>query len=452
MSFSRFAIPRAAPVDSLLLAAVLASLNFWIAPNDWGWLHVNPSPYFLLPILIGGRFGFLPGVCAGAFTIAIIATGQFYLTKLDVVASLTSERYFFTCLVLTGGICGELQHFFNGRMKHLTELQEDFQHRIKKLDNELYFLREAKSEVDRIVATRDAGLCTLDAEIRELYLSDNEQFYQKVLALLNRRAYVGGAAIYSIGPETRLVREARIGKEDFLPNELALSEVEMASLAIEKKMAVTIADFWQRGDARPKPYLLSSPFLDADDCPVAVLMVTDMPFFALNQKSVHLIAVICQWTSRVIQVKKSAAGRFRLVDGVENQRIFSEQILRHNIDLAFHSYRTHNLPSTLILFSLPGMPLALQSSLERSIISCVRAGDCAAELDLGFPNLAVLLPLTGERIAKTVIGAALALLQKDDELSRSVEHRMFTFERSESGEELWQEIMDDAKATFGRAG
>ena len=251
VSFSRLVIPRAAPLDAVVLAAILISLNFWIAPTDPGWLNVNPSPYLLLPILIGGRFGFLPGMGAGVLSVAIIAAGQFWLKKVDPVSSLNSERYIYSCLVLTGAISGELQHFFNGKLKRLTEMQGTFQQRINKLDSELYFLREAKVEVDRIIATHDSGLSTLDTEIRELYVVNDEQFYQKVLSLLNRLAHVADAAIYLIRPNQQLLRQALIGNENSLPQELALSEVEMALLAIERKTAVSIAEFWKLRATRP---------------------------------------------------------------------------------------------------------------------------------------------------------------------------------------------------------
>ena len=97
------------------------------------------------------------------------------------------------------------------------------------------------------------------------------------------------------------------------------------------------------------------------------------------------------------------------------------------------------------------MGLAFQPAFERAIISCVRAGDFAAQLDFGFPNLAVLLPLTGERIAQHITTTALAQLSQNPELSRSVGHRMFTLDASENGEQLWQELLDHANAIPGPA-
>jgi len=113
--YPRLAVSRVAAIDAVVLAAILVALNFWLAPADPGWLKVNPSPYLLLPILIGGRFGFLPGIGAGIFSVAIIVAGQWWWKKVDPVSSLISERYVYSCLVLAGGICGELQHFFSGK-------------------------------------------------------------------------------------------------------------------------------------------------------------------------------------------------------------------------------------------------------------------------------------------------------------------------------------------------
>src|SRR5678815_4472067 len=83
VGISRLAIPRVAALDAIVLAVILVALNFWIAPTDPGWLNVNPSPYLLLPILIGSRFGFLPGIGAGVLSVTIIVAGQCWLKKVD---------------------------------------------------------------------------------------------------------------------------------------------------------------------------------------------------------------------------------------------------------------------------------------------------------------------------------------------------------------------------------
>lgn len=449
MSAVAFLNPRAAPRDVALLAALVGGCNVWISPEDWGWLKTNPSPYFLLPVLIGGRFGFVSGVSAGAVAVAMILFGQCWTGQRLATELLGSERHFFFCLMLAGGICGELQHWFEVRLRRFGEIQESFQQRIKTLDDELYFLREAKGESDRIVATQDSGASTLDAEIRELYLATEGEFYQKFLSLLGRQAHVSDAAVYRLTPDRLLLRAASLGAENNLPPELNLSQIEMALLAIEKKTAVSIAEFWKLGATRQEPYLLSIPLLDEEDDPLAVLLVTGMPFFALNQKGVHLITVICKWASKVTQARQNAAGRFRLVDGVETQKIFTPAVLKRNIDLAGLSCQAHSLPSAVLFFRMPAMSPEAQPAFERAIISSIRAGDCAAELDTGYPNLAILMPLTGQRVASNRAHAAMAQLRRHTDLFLAVEHRLFTLDDPRKAETAWEDLQDYAKATLG---
>ena len=62
------------------------------------------------------------------------------------------------------------------------------------------------------------------------------------------------------------------------------------------------------------------PLLDARDQPLAVLIVTGMPFISLTKKSVYLVALICRCASRVAEVDAQADTTSRVVEGVEGDR------------------------------------------------------------------------------------------------------------------------------------
>jgi len=445
-------IPRIAYLDGLLLAGSLASINLWIAPEDFGWLNRNPSPYLLLPILIGARFGFVSGIGAGASAILIIVVGQVCLKSANFTLFFHSQAFFLTSLVLAGGVCGEIQESFQAKFKQMNALQAHLKNRLKKLDHELYFLKEAKSELDRMVAGRDTELCTLDTEIRELYSAKSEELFCNILRLLNRRASVTDAALYVLGQGPQLIRQAVLGNEQNLPEKLLPSEIEMVALAMERKTMVTIPEFWQRNLERHHNYLITFPLLGLDDAVLAVLIVTGMPFFSFNQKTVHLVSVICRWAARVMQSKNQAGDRFRFSSNVERQPIFAEKVLRQNIELSFHSYHLHNIPSALVFLCLHDMPLSLQPPFESLIMPAVRPGDCPAELSLGFPNLAVLLPLTAERNAQAFLTRVLDNIRIESSFARSLESRLFLFDEIENSDQLWEELTSYAKANAGVPG
>ena len=437
-------LSRAAALDPLLLAAVLAGLNVWVARHDFGWLQLNPSPFFLLPVLIGGRFGFFSGTLAGFVGLLAILAGRSALTGTPLSVFLLEHRFFLTSLIVMGAICGELQRLFQRKLSQTQHSQEQFEQRIKQLDTELYFLREAKSELDLVVATRDSELWTLEAEIRELHQSSPTDFYQKLLAILNRHAHLSDGAIYAALDNGILERQAVFGSSKLLPEQLRASEVEMVHLALERKTAVTIPEFWRRDFSQHRNYLITSPILGSDDQPLAMLIVTGMPFFALNQKTVHLLTVICRWAAKVIEARVEAQGRFRLVGGQENHRIFSATVLRQNVALAFHSYQTHHLPSTLALLFVAPDPALSQTALEEAVVPLLRPTDCAAQLDLPFPHLGLLLPLTGERAALDVLQRIELQCAKPELLGVRIDHRVMTLDSVENLDELWSGLLGPA--------
>jgi hypothetical protein len=287
-------------------------------------------------------------------------------------------------------------------------------------------------------------LWTLEAEIRELHQTSSGDFYQKLLVILNRHAHVSDGAIYACNSDG-LQRQALFGSAKLLPEHFRSAEVEMVHLALERKTAVTIPEFWRRDFSQHRNYLIASPILDSEEQPRALLIVTGMPFFALNQKTVHLLTVICRWAAKVMETRNSSAGRFRLVDGQEKHRVFSEMVLRQNVALAFHSYQTHHLPSVLALLFVTPAPALSQAILERTIVPLLRPTDCAAQIDLPFPHLALLLPLTGERVALDVIQRIQTEGAKPEALGVRIDHRLMTFDQVDNVDELWAELLGRAE-------
>src|SRR6185436_16849971 len=136
-------------------------------------------------------------------------------------------------------------------------------------------------------------------------------------------------------------RKAIVGPAELLPEQTDGADVEMVGLAIKHKTVVTIPEFWQRPPDQHQNYLIAAPMVDSNDKVLAVLLVTRMPFIALNEKTVHLVTLICRWAARVIELRKDASSAYRAINGAHHQRIFSLDFFRHSLELSFTSYRQH---------------------------------------------------------------------------------------------------------------
>ena len=476
--------PKHGWLDLAVITGLLLVVNGFFASRDIGWTHLHPSPWLLLPILMGCRYGFASGMAGAGVAMLVVGFGFFQQTEvygihspeqaraameqrmnqvaivvldgrpatgrpevhtrqLDVLLSvlLRHHGYLFAAMLAAGGICGQIQRGFKAQEILLKAQADRTGERLKKLDTDLFLLREAKSELERLLATRDAELATLDAEIRRLFDSEGDELWQDILLLLNRQARVSDAAIYILSSNGRtLVRKGLLGSARSLGERIDVRDMEMAGLALKSKSVVTIPEFWQGAVTGQSDYLMVVPLLDSRDQPLALLAVTGMPFISLTKKSVYLVALICRWASRVAEVEAQADTTSRALAGVEGQRVFTEQFFRTNIQLAFDSWQQHSLPSAVVLFVAARQPKAKQAQVEALIMANIRGGDFPAAIGLPIPHLAVLLPLCGERGVGIFADRILAACRKDPELGAHIQAHVVNLDSVTSMDQLWADL------------
>lgn len=430
--------PKSGWTDLIAITGVLLVVNAVYAPKDIGWLTLNPSPWIFLPLLMGGRYGFVPGVAAAGVAVLVSLFG---VEKLFLDIVLRDHGYHYAMLLLIGGLSGEVRRMFRRREVLLYAENEHAKERLKKLDTDLFLLREAKSELERMLATRDAELSTLDTEIRRLFDTEGDEIYQDILLLLNRQARVADAAIYSITPNGKeLTRKALLGSDKALHSRLYVKKEEMIATALRKGTTVTVPEFWEDSKTTEHEYLLVVPMHDYSGTPIAVLVVSGMPFIALTRKSVYLISLICRWSARVVEITHQMGNTSRFIGGIETQRVFTLEFFRQNLLLAMESWKKHSLPSTIVLFTLPRAPKSQQTQLESLIIPNIRGGDFPAELDLPVPHVAVLLPLSGERGTGIFAERILNACRRSPEIGAAVQAQILELEDFDSVDEVWTEI------------
>lgn len=124
--------PKSAYWDMLVLFAILVLVNLVLSPNDPGMTSINPSPFVLLPVLIGCRYGFSDAMkscllifVAHAATLMFLgrgldASGSMVATGLGIAATegvtitniILVHGFFYAGLIFLGGVCGEVHSYF----------------------------------------------------------------------------------------------------------------------------------------------------------------------------------------------------------------------------------------------------------------------------------------------------------------------------------------------------
>ncbi len=431
--------PKSAAMDFSVMAAAAALANFLFSPEDPGWMTLNPSPLLFVCILMGTRHGFRPGLLSGIFLSVVALASASHISRSDPLNIFDSHPYYFLALPAVGAVAGELHRLFAIKLTRLTITSEHTANKMRTLDTEFYLLRESKDELERMLASRDSELATLDSEIRRLNQSDDDLMFQNLLNLLSRQTRISDAAIYTINGSS-LVRKALIGRTSGLPEKMNQDDYPIVERAILSLDVVSIPEIWDKPEQIRGGHLLAMPLMDFRRRPYGLLLVTGIPFMALNKRSVRSISLICRWVSEVLESRSEGGRNFRQYSPTGFQRIYFSPFFKEAFDLSFQTWHQFRLPCCLALLTSPGSGNEQQESIERLIMPALRTGDIPCLLELPQANLAILLQLTGERggtlFVKRILGHC-RQLGGDGELLQA---RLFSFDNYRTREEAWHAI------------
>lgn len=326
---------------------------------------------------------------------------------------------------------------------------EKLQTSVRRLDADVRYLRGVKDELDRTVAARDGEVSALDAELRRLYACPEEDLPAEILQFLKRQVRLGDAALYHVSDGADvLVRRAGIGRETFLPASFPLEQSALVRLALDRGSLVTLPEMLQRKSPPDgENILIAAPLRDAQGRTRAILLVAGLPFITFTPQTANLIALICEWAGEAIDLASNAVGRYRTIAGRAGQRVFTREHFHHLVGLALHAYESHRLPSSVVVFSLPGAPAAEQSRFEQVLLGAIRAGDYAAELNRSDPHLAVLLPLVGERGTAIFVERCRQFLRQNGSWPVELSVRRVEFGHTDDLKELIAQIDEPAATT-----
>jgi hypothetical protein len=375
--------------DVLLLGAVLALINYLAALSDFGWLRLNPSPWLLLPALIGVRYGVIAGVLAGLVGGVGIASVNAGMSSLNTHQYVQQHSYFFALLILAGYLAGECQRFLwkdNLNLRTLTDRQADENARLRA---ELDIARETRQQLQQHLALNHAEMTGLDEDLRKVIGGSGEGLFERFLAAAQQHTQVVSAAFYR-RQAGALQQVAVLHATKRLPARLSLAEAPMARRALEERMLVSVASAVECSSTQP--YLAALPF--EDSMGEGVLLIQDMPLRTFNWAYLARVELMLQWVLALKQHRDALAG--------EGPQLATIKAFRLAVKSALVAEQVHHVPSVVVRADFQDAQLALGSKLRLGLLKLLPSTAVAAQLTDG-GSLLVLLPFGGEMEATALI-------------------------------------------------
>lgn len=404
LSIDRIRTFGVAWIDFAVFAALLLAINLLGSPGDPGWMKVNPTPWLLLPLFMGARYGFAWGLGSGLLVSITVIVTQFLTTSLT-AAEIMRPVFYYLGLPAVGFIAGEIRGALAGKLAEAEKHAEELSARRQSLEAELDVAEQARFELQEHLALQGVELASIDQQLRSLFAPGAGPVFPNLLRVLRDSSGLTDAGIYAVqGAEMR--RIAWIGDSTQLPEALNVHTTEIASLAISRRALTTCREVWEQTPAQNSPFIAALPWQGSGGQVAALLLIHRMHFLSANWKTFARIQMVCRWVAQFVELRV-AASKAPVLQG-SDAMVVAPDLFARTLAAAEATHRDHRLPSCVAFFEFtrPVQPHVARL-LPQAVATVMRGSDVATFNDeIEMPLLKVLLPMEGMRDAEALLDRA----------------------------------------------
>ena len=356
--------------ETLLLPVLAVLIGMWANPDNPLWVESEFPWAWLAPVVVALRYGPVAGLsAAGVLLLAWLGVNQRDL-------SLFPEQYFLGGLILVM-VVGEISSLWRARIRRARTAQNYMDQRTEQLIRQHYLLRLSHDRLEQELIGRPVSM--RDAINVLSGLSGAEGDARSLLNLLSRFSQISVASLVPVRnevldptPIAQLGGERPIHVHDPLVRQALDSHV---LCHVSQSMA----------EGQQTQYIVVAPMLDLEGEIYGLLLVEEMPFFALQEEALQTINLLLGYYTDSVAANSLAAPLLQAYPDCPPHFAFELQRMEH-------VNRSARLSSVVVALELS--PSAVQAQMAQQIMRLERMLDRSwlQESD-GRQLLAIFMPL-----------------------------------------------------------
>ena len=269
-------------LEAVVIPILAVGLCYLASPQDPFFITRGEFPWtWFGPVLVALRYGVMAGITASG----VLLIGWYLLSA---PGAEFPKLYFLAGIVLVM-ISGEYSTTWRTRLRRVGELNAYLTERFTRIMNQLNVLRLSHDQLEHDLITQPATLRDALYELRLLMSTRTSGAVlpaaHEILVLLSQHCQLEAAALYE-NVSGAYIQRARLGD----PPPLRVSD-SLLEYALEKR-ALAHLQTEGLGPELPTEHLVVAPVITSGDQLLGVLVVTRMPFFALNEDTLRTIALL----------------------------------------------------------------------------------------------------------------------------------------------------------------
>jgi hypothetical protein len=303
---------RLAAVESVVLMLVAVSVSGWLRPTDPFWTGVGFPWLWLMSTVIALRYGALLGVISLG-----VALGGWFVFDAFGAMTVAFPRVSFLGGLVLALVAGEFSDVWNARLDQAQSVNAYVDERLQMLTHNHFLLSVSHERLEHELVARPYTLRETLSTLRTLLLQAAPRDEKKpqtgspadhaareqlpgaswLMALLNQLCRLEAAALFAIVDDT-LQATALASSGDFgaLDSNDAMLTAALESGQLTHLRSILDLDlgFGDREGAASR-YVVCAPIVSSRGRTLGVLVVSRMPFIALNEEMLQLLTVVLSY-------------------------------------------------------------------------------------------------------------------------------------------------------------
>ena len=325
--------------ESAAMTAIACGLGWWASPEDPLLLSGNFPWLLIAPILIALRYGVLLGV----FSILGLVVDWSIFARLAQDVQHFPRTWFAGSMLLTL-ICGEFNAIWNIRSERREESNAYLSERLTRLTRRYLLLRLSHDRIEQELLIKPGSLRDALLQLRssrELSAAGTSlPGVEELLQLMSQYCQLEAAAIY-LPPEEDDEEMAEAIATLGHPPSLRRDDPMLLEV-LEQHTLTHVVEHMERSN-----HLAIAPILTANDRLLGLLVISHMPFFAVNQENMQFISLLLGYYADVIHGNEAVQQLQQQLPDCPHQ--FVEEILRVQ-----RVYERIGITSHVVTFRLKG--------------------------------------------------------------------------------------------------
>ncbi|WP_338795846.1 PelD GGDEF domain-containing protein [Acidovorax sp. DW039] len=279
-------------LESLMVPSLAIGIGMAFHPEDP--LGVNAAFHWawLAPIIVALRYGPLAGL--GAAAVLLLAWVALHQDQMD-----QFPQIFFLGGLITVMLVGEFSSLWRARTRRAESVQYYLDQRLEHLIRQYYLLRLSHDRLEQELIGRPMSMRDALKTLRGL--SGGEDGAQILLRLLAQYCQISSAAVHPVNDDKlEITATATIGS----PVAVDIKDPLLAQ-AMETRTLCHVVQATVRQEATR--YLVAAPLLDIGGEIYAMLLIDELPFFALQDENLQTINLLLGYYTDGLSTQALAA-------------------------------------------------------------------------------------------------------------------------------------------------